>query len=83
MGAAPQHGSTTVKVSVGTRERIRSFGGATHEETITEALDALEAVRFWNQAEAAAAWRDRLAPAERERLAARDARVDGALEDIG
>lgn len=83
MGPDPQRHPTTVKVSVGTRERIRSFGGATHEETITEALDALEAVRFWSRAEEAAAWRDRLVPAERERLAARDARVDGALEDIG
>ena len=35
--------STTVKVSVATRERLRALGGATDEATIVEALDALEA----------------------------------------
>ena len=47
--------ATTVKVSEATRDRIRSFGGATLEATIVEALDALDEQRFWEQAERAAA----------------------------
>ncbi len=46
--------TTTIKVSTTTRDRIRSFGGTTHEETIVAALDALEAEQFWTQAERAA-----------------------------
>jgi hypothetical protein len=46
--------STTIKLSVHTRDRLRSFGGATYEDTVVEALDALEAIRFWAQADAAA-----------------------------
>lgn len=76
-------GSTTVKLSVATRDRIRSFGGATHEDTIVEALDALDAQRFWSRAEASAAWRAGLPVGERRRLDERDAAVDRALEDIG
>jgi hypothetical protein len=38
--------STTVKVSKATRGRIRALGGDTHEDTIVEALDALESNRF-------------------------------------
>lgn len=80
---ATPSGSTTVKVSVATRDRIRSFGGATHEDTIIEALDALDTQRFWSRAEAAAAWREGLPVRERRRLDERDAAVDRALEDIG
>ena len=46
-----------MKVSVAARDRLRALGGATYEETISEALDALEADRFWTQAETAAARR--------------------------
>jgi hypothetical protein len=46
--------ATTVKVSEATRDRIRAYGGATHEETIIAALDALDAQSFWAQAERAA-----------------------------
>ncbi len=56
--------TTTIKVSVETRDRIRDLGGATHEETIIAGLDALETERFWAQAEAAAAWRATLSPEE-------------------
>lgn len=74
--------STTVKVSVATRERLRALGGATYEDTINEALDALEADRFWMQAEAAAAWRASL-PAERlADLVDREAALDRALDGI-
>lgn len=74
--------STTVKLTVETRDRIRALGGETYEETIIEALDVLEAQRFWNQADAAAAWRSSLSAVDRERLAARDAEVDAAFDGI-
>lgn len=57
--------ATTVKVSTETRDRIRSFGGATLEETIVEALDALDEQRFWAQAERAADYRRQLPEGER------------------
>jgi hypothetical protein len=74
--------STTVKLSVQTRDRIRALGGATYEETIVEALDLLEADRFWAQAEHAAAWRRSLSQRERDLLARQEAAVDGAFAGI-
>jgi hypothetical protein len=74
--------STTVKLSVATRDRIRALGGATYEESIVEALDVLEAQRFWAQAEAAAAWRASLPAARRRRLAAEEAEIDAAFDGI-
>ncbi len=74
--------STTSKVSVATRDRIRSFGGATHEATITEALDALESQQFWAQAEAAQAWRRSLRPSHRAKLEASEAEVDAAFDGL-
>ena len=74
--------STTIKLSVETRDRIRTLGGDTYEETIVEALDVLEAERFWAQADAAVAWRHGLSDNDRKRLAARDAEVDAAFDNI-
>ncbi|MGD9701981.1 MAG: hypothetical protein AB7Q42_04415 [Acidimicrobiia bacterium] len=74
--------STTVKLSVETRDRIRALGGDTYEDTIVEALDVLEAARFWAQADAAAAWRHSLSDDDRARLVARDADVDAAFDGI-
>jgi hypothetical protein len=74
--------STTVKVSTETRDRIRALGGDTLEDTIVEALDALEATRFWAQADAAAAWRRSLPGETRARLTEREARVDRAFDGI-
>ena len=74
--------STTVKVSTETRDRIRALGGDTLEDTIVEALDALEANRFWAQADAAAAWRRSLSDAERARLQQPEAELDAALDGI-
>jgi hypothetical protein len=74
--------STTVKLSVATRDRIRALGGDTYEDTIVEALDVLETARFWDQADAAAAWRRSLPDDERERSTARDADVDAAFDGI-
>jgi hypothetical protein len=74
--------ATTVKLSVETRERIRALGGKTYEDTIVEALDALEADRFWTQAEAALAWRSALGEHHRQRSAAAEAEVDAAFDGI-
>jgi hypothetical protein len=74
--------STTVKLSVETRDRLLAYGGETYEATIVEALDALDAERFWTQADNATAWRQSLAAADRERLAARDAVIDAAFDGI-
>ena len=74
--------ATTVKVSTETRDRIKSFGGATLEATIVEALDALDEQRFWSQAEAAAAWRARLSDEERAARQARERALDAAFDGI-
>ena len=73
---------TTVKLSIETRDRIRALGGETYEDTIIDALDALESDRFWAQADAAAAWRRSLPEQERDRLAARDAEIDAAFDGV-
>mgnify|MGYP007068924097 CR=1 FL=1 len=75
-------GSTTIKVSTATRDRIRVLGGVTCEDTIVEALDALEADRFWAQAEAAGAHRRALSAAQRREHIARNAEVDAAFDGI-
>ncbi len=74
--------STTVKVSVATRERLRALGGATYEDTISEALDVLEADRFWAQAEAAAAWRAALPVRQQQEIAKSEAAVDQVFDGI-
>ncbi len=74
--------STTVKVSIETRERLRAVGARTAEDAIVQALDALEAERFWSDAAAAAAWRRSLAPEERAELTEREADLDRLLEAI-
>jgi hypothetical protein len=74
--------STTVKVSVETRDRIRALGGDTYEDTIVEALDALEADRFWEQAEAAASYRRSLSASARADVAAHEAEVDAAFAGL-
>ena len=75
--------STTVKVSVQTRERLRALGGETYEQTIVEALDALEADRFWAQADAAAAAQRACTDDQRAELAALEAEVDAAFDGVG
>ena len=74
--------STTIKLSVETRERLRALVGETYEHTVIEALDALEANRFWSEAEAAAAWQSQLSEADRQRRhdALRD--IDRAFDSI-
>ena len=75
--------STTIKLSVATRDRIRDLGGETYEETIIEALDALETDRFWAQAESAAAWRASLPEEELRRRREHQAAIEAALDRLG
>ena len=75
--------STTIKLSVETRDRLRELGGETYEETIVEALDALEADRFWAQAEAAACWRASLPDGERRRRRDHEAAIEAAMDRLG
>mgnify|MGYP001163048366 CR=1 FL=1 len=82
MAQTPARSSTTIKLSVETRDRIRALGGDTYEDTIVEALDMYEDAQFWAQADAALAWRSSLPEAEREALIAREAEVDAAFDGI-
>lgn len=74
--------STTVKLSVETRDRIRALGGDTYEDTIVEALDALEADRFWDQVDSAVRWRASLSDEHRRRLVDDEAAVDAAFDGL-
>jgi hypothetical protein len=74
--------STTIKLSRETRDRIKAMGGDTYEDTIVEALDALESAQFWAQAERAAAWRRSLPADRRAEISDRDAAVDEAFAAI-
>lgn len=73
---------TTVKVSTETRDRIRAMGGATHEDTIVEALDALESERFWKQAEEGKKWFDSLSEEDRQRLIDEDEAIDALFKGV-
>ena len=74
--------ATTVKVSTETRDRIKSFGGATLEDTIIEALDALEEREFWAQAERAATALRSLTPEQRAQRKAAEDEIDRAFDGI-
>jgi hypothetical protein len=74
--------STTIKLSVETRDRLKAMGGATYEETIIEALDALDAQQFWAEAEAAAAWRASQPPEVQARMRAEEDALDAALDRL-
>ena len=71
-----------MKVSTETRERIKAFGGATHEDTIVEALDALESERFWQEAEAGKKWFDQLSADEQQALRDEDERTDSLFRGL-
>ena len=74
--------ATTIKLSVDTRERLRALGGDTYEDTVIEALDALEANRFWAAAEAAAAWQANLSASDRQARNDAVAEIDSAFDGI-
>ena len=52
------------------------------ELAVVEALDALEANRFWGEAEAAAAWQSSLSDTERQRRHDALAEIDRAFDGI-
>lgn len=68
--------ATTIKLSVETRDRIKAMGGETYEDTIVEALDALDRQRFWEEADAALAARAALQPEERAEIEAAEAEMN-------
>ena len=74
--------STTIKLSVETRDRIRDLGGDTYEDTIVEALDMYEEAEFWAQADRALAWRASLPEAERQVLLDREAELDAVFDGL-
>ena len=74
--------STTIKLSVETRDRLQRAGWRNVRRHVIEALDILEAQRFWQQAEAAATWRRSLPPRTRSDRAAEEAAVDGAFDGL-
>ncbi len=74
--------STTIKLSTETRDRIKAMGGDTYEDTIVEALDALDDRQFWAQAERAAEWRAAQSARRRDALAAAEAEVDDAFDAV-
>ncbi|MEI8239067.1 MAG: hypothetical protein WCI22_06560 [Actinomycetota bacterium] len=74
--------STTIKLSVHTRDRLRAFGGATYEDTVVEALDALESIRFWAQADAAAGVRQGRSMAHRDAAQHQIEAIDTAFDGI-
>ena len=69
---------TSIKVTTETRDRIRDLGGK-YEDTLTEALDLLEAERFWKQAEEGKRWLDSLSHEERAERRARHDALDRAF----
>jgi hypothetical protein len=73
---------TSIRVSKVTRDRLRAFPGATCDDVVSEALDLLEAERFWAQAEAYHAWRIALPEDRRQELAARDQAIDAMWSEI-
>ena len=73
---------TTIKVSTGTRDRIKSYGGETQEATILAALDALDEAEFWRQAEEAKRRFDSLAKEEQDEIRAEEARLDALLSQL-
>jgi hypothetical protein len=75
--------STTIRLSVQTRDRIKAMGGDTYEDTIVEALDSLESAQFWAQAERAAEWRRSQPEDRRRRIAEREAAIGEAFDALG
>ena len=67
--------ATTMQVSETSRDRLRALGrpGATLEDTLVEALDALEREQFWTTAEAAAARRRAMSVDEQAAVTAAEA----------
>ena len=76
--------ATTMQVSEASRDRLRALGrpGATLEETLVDALDALEREQFWAEAEAAAARRSAMTVEEQAAVAAAEADAQRWLDAL-
>lgn len=76
--------ATTMQVSEASRDRLRALGraGATLEQTLVEALDALERERFWAAAEAAQARRRAMPADELAAVTAAEADVQRWLDAL-
>ena len=76
--------ATTMQVSEASRDRLRALGrpGATLEDTLVEALDALEQAQFWAEAEAARARRRAMSADELAAVAAAEADVQRWLDAL-
>jgi hypothetical protein len=61
---------TTMKITTGTRDRLRALGaeGDSLEDVVVAALDSYESQQFWAEAEAAAAVETPEQRAERKRI---------------
>lgn len=76
--------ATTMQVSKASRDRLRALGraGATLEDTLVEALDALERDQFWAAADAAQARRRTMTTEERTAITAAEADVQRWLDAL-
>lgn len=76
--------ATTMQVSEASRDRLRALGrsGATLEETLVEALDALEREQFWAEAEAADAKRRGMSGELQAAIAAAEADAQRWLDSL-
>jgi hypothetical protein len=76
--------ATTMQISEASRDRLRALGraGATLEETLVEALDALERDQFWAAADAAHARRRTMTAEELAAVTAAEADVQRWLDAL-
>ena len=76
--------ATTVQVSKESRDRLRALGrpGSTLEDTLIEAMDALERDQFWAAAEAAASRRRSLSRTEIAAIEAAEAETQRWLDAL-
>lgn len=76
--------ATTMQLSEASRDRLRALGrpGATLEDTLIDALDALEREQFWAGAEAADARRRAMTAAERAAVAVAEADAQRWLDAL-
>jgi hypothetical protein len=76
--------ATTMQLSEASRDRLRSLGrpGSTLEETLVDALDALEREQFWAAADAAQARRRTMSADEQDAVRAAEADVQDWLDAL-
>jgi len=72
---------TTMKISIATRDRLRSLGasGDSLEDVVVAALDAYESQQFWAEAEAASVSESAEQRARRRRI---EAETDSWMDDL-